>query len=67
MLAPNFNASNLFSGGSLCTSGSFQASLGFDLSVFGMAIGGMLIRGIITSELRADMQRLESQLAAHHG
>ena len=44
-----------------------QASIGFDLSVFGMAIGGTLIRGIVLSELRADMKRLESELHEHYG
>jgi hypothetical protein len=40
-------------------------TLGFDLSVFGLPVAGVMVRGIVTSELKADLERLESQLAKH--
>ena len=44
-----------------------HASLGIDLSLFGMAMGSMLIRGIVMSDLRADMERLQSGMRALYG
>jgi ribosome-associated toxin RatA of RatAB toxin-antitoxin module len=42
-----------------------QGALGFDLSVLGLPVAGMMVRGIVMSELKADLERLETQLAKH--
>ncbi|MFP4322336.1 MAG: SRPBCC family protein [Anaerolineales bacterium] len=41
-----------------------HASLGFDLSMFGVPVAGSLIEGIVGSELEDDLQRLTHHIAA---
>lgn len=40
------------------------SALDFDLSAFGLPMGGLMIRGLVQGELQADLQRLTEALAA---
>jgi len=41
-----------------------MASLGFDLSAYGVNAAGILVRGMLSAELREDMERLHKALQA---
>jgi ribosome-associated toxin RatA of RatAB toxin-antitoxin module len=43
-----------------------RSALGFDLSVFGLPLGGIMIRGIVLAEIQDDLKRLAQALEAHH-
>lgn len=40
-----------------------QSKLGFDLTAFGVPFVGLVLKSVITAELKEDMRRLEEQLA----
>jgi hypothetical protein len=44
-----------------------QTTLGLDLSAFGLPVPGIMVRGLIQSELKEDMDRLEAWLKKQQG
>jgi|GEM_PF-6159786 len=44
---------------------SILATLGFDLSSFGVPAGGRLVKGLVSNELKEDLDRLAQRLETH--